>query len=143
MQVFRDLSIKRKLTMMIMIISIFALLLSYALFMAYDRIVERRGMVRDLTTQAEMIGNNSTAAITFNDPESAKETLAALRAKPEIISAVIYNTDQKPFAQYQRAEQPVDSAPPEPRADRRERRLLPPRCGHPATHPRRAAGDGS
>ena len=69
MQVFRDLSIKRKLTLMIMAISVFALLLSYALFMVYDRIVDRRELVLDETTLAELIGNNSTAAITFNDPD--------------------------------------------------------------------------
>jgi two-component system sensor histidine kinase/response regulator len=117
MQVFRNLSIKRKLTLMIMIISIFALLLSYALFMTYERIAERREMVRELTTQAEIIGNNSTAAITFNDPESAQETLSALKDQPEIISAVIYDGDQTPFARYRRADQPVDSAPPGPRAE--------------------------
>ncbi|HEX6187632.1 MAG TPA: ATP-binding protein, partial [Pyrinomonadaceae bacterium] len=117
MRVFRNLSIKRKLTLMIMVISIFTLLLSYALIMTYDRILERRAMVRNLTTQAEIIGNNSTAAITFNDPDSAKEVLTALKARPEIISAVIYTSDQKAFARYQRADQTVDSPPPDTRAD--------------------------
>jgi signal transduction histidine kinase/CheY-like chemotaxis protein len=117
MQVFRNLSIKRKLTLVIMSISIFTLLLSYGLLMTYDRITERRAMVRNLTTQAEIIGNNSTAAITFNDPDSAKEMLAALKAQPQIISAVIYTSDQKPFARYQRADQTVDSPPLDPRAD--------------------------
>ena len=117
MQVFRDLSIKRKVTLMIMSISIFTLLLSYGLIMTYDRIVERRAMVRNLATQAEIIGNNSTAAISFNDPDSAKETLAALKAQPRIVSAVIYTSDHKPFARYQRADQTVDSLPPDPRAD--------------------------
>ena len=117
MQVFRDLSIKRKLTLMIMIISVFALVLSFALFSVYDRIVERREMVRDQGTQAEIIGNYATAAITFNDPDSANETLALLRTQPEIISAVIYTSDQKPFARYKRADQPVDSSPAKQRAD--------------------------
>ena len=117
MLVFRNLSIKRKLTLMIMVISIFTLLLSYALIMTYDRVLERRAMVRSLTTQAEIIGNNSTAAITFNDSDSAKETLAALKARPEIISAVIYASDQKPFARYQRGDQTSDSPAPDPQAD--------------------------
>ncbi|HEY5838565.1 MAG TPA: histidine kinase dimerization/phospho-acceptor domain-containing protein, partial [Pyrinomonadaceae bacterium] len=117
MQVFRNLSIKRKLTLMIMVISIFTLLLSFALIMTYDRILDRRAMVRNLTTQAEIIGNNSTAAITFNDPESAKEVLTALKARPEIISAVIYTSDQKAFARYQRADQTVDSPPSDTQAD--------------------------
>jgi signal transduction histidine kinase/DNA-binding response OmpR family regulator len=117
MQVFRDLSIKRKLTLMIMVISIFTLLLSFVLIISYDRILERRAMVRNLTTQAEIIGNNSTAAITFHDPDSAKEVLTALKARPEIISAVIYTSDQKAFARYQRADQTIDSPPPDTQAD--------------------------
>ncbi len=117
MQVFRDLSIKRKLTLMIMSISIFPLLLSFALMLTYDRIVQRRAMVRHLVIQAEIIGNSSTAAISFNDPDSAKEMLAALKAQPHITSAVIYTSDQKPFARYQRADLRVDSPPPAPRAD--------------------------
>jgi signal transduction histidine kinase/DNA-binding response OmpR family regulator len=116
MQVFRNLSIKRKLTLMIMVISIFTLLLSFAVIITYDRILERRAMVRNLTTQAEIIGNNSTAAITFNDPDSAQEVLTALKARPEIISAVIYTSDQKAFARYQRADQAIDSPPPGTRA---------------------------
>ena len=61
MKAFRDFSIKRKLMLIIMLISIVALILSCALFLSYDRIIERRELVSDLTTQAEMIGNNSTA----------------------------------------------------------------------------------
>ncbi len=117
MQVFRDLSIKRKLTLMIMIISVFGLLLSYGLFMTYDRFVDRRAMVRELTTQAEIIGNNSTAAITFNDPASAEETLAALKGQPGILSVVIYTSDQKPFASYRRSDHTVASSLTEPGAD--------------------------
>jgi len=86
------------------------------LIITYDRVLERRAMVRNLTTQAEIIGNNSTAAITFNDPDSAQEILTALKARPEIISAVIYTSDQNAFARYQRADQTVDSPLPDARA---------------------------
>ena len=43
---------------------------------------------------------NSTAAITFSDQKSAQETLSALNAKPNIISARIYTTDGTLFAEF-------------------------------------------
>jgi signal transduction histidine kinase/CheY-like chemotaxis protein/HPt (histidine-containing phosphotransfer) domain-containing protein len=99
---------------MIMSISVVALLLFFALFVAYDRVVEKRELVRDELTQAEFIGNNATAAITFNDPDSARETLALLKTQPEVMSAAIYTSDKKLFARYVRSDQPLDSVPAGP-----------------------------
>src|SRR6267378_240344 len=101
MPFFSDLSIKRKLTLIMMLTGIIALVLSCASFIVYDQIFSRRAMAQDLKSLAEIIGNNSTAAIIFNDPDSATEILAALSARPEIISACIYNREGKPFAQYE------------------------------------------
>jgi len=117
MQPFRNLSIKHKLNLIILLVSLVALLLASVSFMAYDFVISRRAMVRDLTTLAEMIGNNSTAALAFNDQDSANETLAALRAKPQIVSACIYNRDGSPFASYSPGGQSGSLAPPDPRAD--------------------------
>ena len=65
MRAFGDLSIKRKLTLIMMLIGIVALVLSCASFIVYDQIFSRRAMAQDLTSLAEIIGSNSTAAITF------------------------------------------------------------------------------
>ena len=117
MQKFRDLSIKRKLTLIMMLISIVALVLSCASFIVYDQIFSRRAMAEDLASLAELIGSNSTAAITFNDQDSATEILEALRVKPQITSAVIYNREAKPFAQYVRHDQLSSFRTPEPQPD--------------------------
>ncbi|MGI9168537.1 MAG: response regulator [Pyrinomonadaceae bacterium] len=116
MRAFGDLSIKRKLTMIMMLISIVALVLSCASFIVYDQIFSRRAMVHDLTSLAEIIGSNSTAAITFGDPDSATEILAALSARPRITSACIYSSEGKPFAQYVRGDQRPSFQPPAPQA---------------------------
>src|SRR5438132_809981 len=117
MQALRDLSIKRKLTLIIMLISSVAVLLACVSFISYDLIASRRAMVRDLRTQAEMIGINSTAALTFNDQQSAQEILTALAAKPQIISACIYKDDDEPFAKYLRGSESAGFSPPEPQPD--------------------------
>jgi signal transduction histidine kinase/CheY-like chemotaxis protein len=102
MRPFRNLSIKHKLNLIILLVSVVALLLASASFMAYDFVISQRAMVHDLTTLAEMVGNNSTAALAFNDQDSSSETLAALRAKPQIVSACIYGRDGSPFSSYSR-----------------------------------------
>src|SRR6266850_4169647 len=84
MPAFNDLSIKRKLTLIMMLTSIIALVLSCASFIVYDQIFSRRAMAQDLRSLAEIVGSNSTAAITFNDPDSATEILAALSARPKL-----------------------------------------------------------
>jgi len=44
-------------------------------------------MFQNLSTQAQIIGSNTASALLFNDQQSAENTLAALRASPEILSA--------------------------------------------------------
>lgn len=117
MRAFRDLSIKRKLTSIMMLISIVALLLSCASFIVYDQIFSRRAMVQELDSVADIIVSNSTAAITFNDQDSATEILSALRARPNIISACLYTPEGKPFATYLRSQQSEGSWPSAPEAD--------------------------
>jgi signal transduction histidine kinase/CheY-like chemotaxis protein len=116
MQAFRDISIKRKLTLIIMLISVIALLIAFASFVAYEQVASRRALMNDLASEADMIGNISTAALTFDDQATATETLTALRADPNIMSACIYTSGGVPFAQYRRFDQPDNSLPPAPQA---------------------------
>jgi signal transduction histidine kinase/ActR/RegA family two-component response regulator/HAMP domain-containing protein len=48
-------------------------------------------MTRDLSTLAEIIGNESTAALDFKDADRGKEILGALSAKKNIVAAALYN----------------------------------------------------
>src|SRR6267143_1426179 len=95
-------SISRKLTGMNMLVSGAALLLACAAFIAFDMITFRQAMLRNLSTQAQIIGSNSVSALLFNDPQSAENTLLALKAAPNILSAQVYLPDGRPFASYSR-----------------------------------------
>lgn len=96
-------SIARKLTWMNLLVSGAALLLACSAFIGYDWVTFRQNTVRNLSVQAEMIGANCVTALVFNDPASATNTLSALKASPNILSAQIYTLDGKPFAAYGRA----------------------------------------
>lgn len=117
MLAFRDISIKRKLLVIMMLTSSIALLLACVAFVTYEVVLFRRTMVRDLSTVAGILGINSTAALTFNDQRSAEETLTALRAEPHILSAGLYTRDGRVFARYLRADVKGDVFPPTPQED--------------------------
>jgi two-component system, sensor histidine kinase and response regulator len=102
MRVLRNLSIKRKLSAIVMAASSVALLLACAVFGLYDKITFQQSMVEDLETQAEIIALHSTAALTFGDSKALEEMLAALKAKNSIVAACVYNSQGQPLARYQR-----------------------------------------
>src|SRR5260370_30518938 len=93
-----DYSIKKKLTWINMLVSGAALLLACAAFLAYDLSTFRATMVRSLSIQAQIAGSNSASALLFGDSESTKNTLSALKAAPDILSAGIYKPSGDPFA---------------------------------------------
>src|SRR5580698_10155384 len=95
-------SISRKLTLMNVVVSAVALLLASGGFCAYDLYSFRVALVRNVSMQAQIIGDNTISALVFNDPQSAEKTLSALRANPNLIYAQIYTHDGQPFAGYWR-----------------------------------------
>lgn len=98
--ILQNLSIKRKLTLITMLTSSLALILSSASFLIYDLVSFRHLLSQDLMTQAEIIGYNSAGAMEFKDEPAATATLSALTAKEDIVSAVLYKPDGKIFAHY-------------------------------------------
>jgi len=115
MRALRNLSIRRKLTFIVMATSSVALLLACAAFGLYDKIVFQQSMVEDLEIQAEIIATHSTAALTFGDSKAIEEILAALKAKPSIVAACVYNKNGQPFARYERHDS-IGLPAPAPRA---------------------------
>ncbi|MBI2828179.1 MAG: response regulator, partial [Acidobacteria bacterium] len=97
----RNVSIKGKLTLVTMLTSSVALLVACALFVTYDYITLRRSLVQEVSTMADIVGGNSTAALSFDDRESALRILASLRAQSSIIGASLYGADGRQFTEWQ------------------------------------------
>jgi signal transduction histidine kinase/DNA-binding response OmpR family regulator len=102
-------SISKKLTWMNMLVSAAALLLACGGFCAYDLYSFRDALVRNVSIQAQIIGDNTTSALLFDDPHSAEKTLLALVANRHLMYAQIYKHDGQPFAAYwrERAGEPL------------------------------------
>jgi len=85
----RNLPITRKLMLVISITCGAAVIVAagaLCLFQLYDF---RRTFREDLSATAEMLGDNSTAALAFQNKSDAAEVLAAIKAKPHIVQAVL------------------------------------------------------
>ncbi len=102
MQLFRSMSINKKLTLIIMSTTCIALLLAATAIVTSELIKARRKMVDNLATLSDVLGANSTAALSFNDEKAAEEILEALSMEPVVLSAFIFRTDGKLFARYLR-----------------------------------------
>ena len=112
MYFLRNTSIKGKQTLIVLVTSGVALLLACLAFASYEVMTFRATMEQNLSTLAEIIGNNSSAALDFGDPKAAKETLSALRAEPNIVGGCIYTTKGEVFAVYVRSGNEATFSPP-------------------------------
>jgi signal transduction histidine kinase len=116
MRPLRDIPIKQKLLVIIMVTTTAALLLAGIGIIGSDALLFRRNLNRDLSALASIAGDNSTAALAFNDPRTAAETLGALRARTHVAAACIYRLDGSLLATYAR----TGASSPCPPADARD-----------------------
>src|SRR5260370_24008270 len=63
-----------------------------------------------LATLADVIGQNSTAALDFSDRKAAAEVLGALRREASVVSACLYDTHGLLFSEYLRDDE-AESCP--------------------------------
>src|SRR2546422_454386 len=87
---FRQSSIKRKLTSIIMLTSCIALLLACGAFVIYELFTFRGTLVSQMRTVARMTGKNCAATLHFDNPKNALENLDNLSSDPQITAACIY-----------------------------------------------------
>ncbi|MDH3444644.1 MAG: response regulator, partial [Deltaproteobacteria bacterium] len=97
---FRDFSIKSKLSIIMVLTTVGVSCLISVAFVMNQLATFRQGIVEEMATLAEVIGENSTASILFSDSKAAVDTLSGLRAQPNVISAKIYLGSGELFAKY-------------------------------------------
>jgi signal transduction histidine kinase len=90
-----------------------AMSLAAIVLAALDIVDVRGSMVRDTTVMADIIARNTEAALAFDDPDAATQTLRSLESEPRISAAYLYDAHGALFAQYATRDQrgAVPSAP--------------------------------
>ena len=100
MKILHNITIRHKLTVVIMFTCIMALLLAGTALVLWGRVTFRRDMVRNLSTLAQITAENCKAALAFEDVDDATETLKALRAQNSVVFAEIHTKSGEHFAEY-------------------------------------------
>src|SRR5215469_14460503 len=91
--IYRNLPVRIKLRVAILSSVVVALTLAFVAVLAYDQISTRKSMQSDMQTLAQIIGSNSTAALTFADQKAAAEMLSGLRAQRHVEIACMYSAE--------------------------------------------------
>ncbi|MHC5076665.1 MAG: ATP-binding protein [Planctomycetota bacterium] len=99
---FKQLTIRHKLIATIMVVSIISLMIAAVAYFAWQWHSVRNDMIMDLKAQAQIIAENSNAALSFEDTKDAEEVLSALKPVESIISAVIIDKDGQIFAMFEK-----------------------------------------
>lgn len=98
-----NLPIKYKLTLMIMLTCFVALLVACGAFVFTAGLFGRKILKEKQATLGAVIAHNCTAALSFHDPDRAREMLAALASASHVTAAAIYSNDGQLFATYFRS----------------------------------------
>jgi PAS domain S-box-containing protein len=102
MRSFNDRPIRQKLAIIIIATTASALMLAGSGIVVADSFLFQGYVQRDLSALARIVADNSTAAVSFNDPKTGADTLGSLRARSHVESACIYRADGSTLATYSR-----------------------------------------
>jgi signal transduction histidine kinase/CheY-like chemotaxis protein len=95
-----SLSIRSRLTRMLLLSSCAVLAITSSAFCAYEFLNFRESSVQQLEILSQAIASNSTAALAFDNAEDAAGVLGAFSADPHIVAAALYDARGKVFATY-------------------------------------------
>ena len=104
---FSSVSIKRKLVGVILTASLSVLAVTCGTLLVFEILNYRQATARSLSTIADIVAGNSSAALMFDDQSLAQELMSGLRADPEISRAALFDWENKLVAAYPANLQPV------------------------------------
>jgi PAS domain S-box-containing protein len=112
----RDTSIRGRLMSILLSTSTAVVLVTSAVFCAYELLTFRQTTVNHLATVARVVAANSTAALAFDDRADAAEILSALRSEPDLEMAALYDAEGNLFTTYP-PDIPTEVFPARPRSE--------------------------
>ena len=101
---FKDWPVRRKLTLLVLFATAFALVLACVGLALNERRIWRADTVSELATLADTLGANTAASLAFNDAKTARDILGALQAEHHVLGACLYDNKQHVFAEYRRSD---------------------------------------
>jgi two-component system, sensor histidine kinase and response regulator len=99
---FSRLTIRTKLTLIIMGITVGVLVVASAAAIGYDVVSYRKDTAEHLSALAEFIGISNANALVAGDADFSQQALEQLQNQKDILFACLYDQQGRPFAAYQR-----------------------------------------
>ena len=104
MKAIRNLSLSRKLTLIVVTTTVLSMLAAAVVIINFEERSIRSGMVSELETTADLLGANAAVALRFDSPTDGESILSSLGAKSQILGACYWRPDGSLFARYARDE---------------------------------------
>ena len=95
-----DLSLRAKFVAATMLVGSVATAFATIGFLFYANSATRAGMVREMTALAQVLAENSGAALVFDDPAAATQTLSALRGRTDVVAGRVIDPKGETFARF-------------------------------------------
>lgn len=108
---FRNMTIKYKLMTIVIAACTAGLTLAGMSFLGWERNSLYNDMVKVLTTRAEILGENCSASLTFQDNKDAEKVLQALHVDSSMISGFVFDSKDELFAAYYRNGSKIKAVP--------------------------------
>lgn len=109
---FANLSVKAKLIAIAMLTTFLSLQVNLIATAALDFWLFRYSLRENISIQASIIADSSTAPLIFNDNKEATTVLETLKKNPAVVTGIIYDENDLIFAQFRRDKD--RSIPPTP-----------------------------
>lgn len=97
---FDERPIKQRLITIMLVTITVVLFLAGTPFVVYEVVTFKRNAASDLSAIGDIIASNSTASLAFANTDDATEVLSALKARPHIVAAALYDAGGRLFASY-------------------------------------------
>ncbi len=110
---FSNTSIRKKILLVVMFTVVIVLVLAFAIstVLSYSRMKE--SLVEELRTLGEVIADRSNLAVEVGDDDVTLKNLEALRFKPEIEMACVYDRFDEEFVKYEQVAGNMPCPPPD------------------------------
>src|SRR3954447_1639040 len=102
MKTFSTFSLRAKLMAIVMITTCASLLLVAGALAVFGVVAPRGTLTEETATMAQILGDNSTAALLFDNAADANKVLGALASQPDVVSGCLYDGRGELFASYVR-----------------------------------------
>jgi len=109
-------SLQTKLLGVVLFTTLVSLTIALGAMVTYDLRSYHQAWVNDMTTQAELLGQTTAAALAFDDSKVARENLNLLRIRPQVHAAAVYDARGHVFATYHAGAEEI-SFPTQPGLD--------------------------